>query len=75
MIIDVYLQQCPNDSLVNKYAMSGHGKTASSVPEGEEVARHVKPKAFCQGSSPGSGSSQKPKYVFMVHLLKHNFSI
>ena len=35
--------------LVNKikfYAMSGHGTTGSSMPEGEEVERQVKPRLF-----------------------------
>ena len=51
--------------------MSGHGKTGSSMPEGEEVERQDprQVKAYCQAS----GSSQRPKYVLVVHLLGHNF--
>ena len=65
-----------SDSMVNKigliklYAILGHSKTGSPMPKSEELERQFKPRHL---SSLGSGSSQRPKYVFVVHLLGHNF--
>ena len=49
--------------------MSGHGKTDSEMPEGEEVERQVK--AFYQAS----GSRQRPTYVFIMLSLEQNASV
>ena len=62
--------------LIQVYAMSVHGKTDSEMPEGEEVeARGARSRPFIKVFNQALGSRQRPTYVFVVHLLGHNFSV